>query len=486
MNAVAPGHGSSRPATTLGCSVDTVWLWPNIPLTFRQGGRVVSCDRDVIHERVARLHGPGVTHSGVAWAVGRAAEHLTDGNVERAERSLSRTALPLVTPDGHRLMCAVGERLGLPIPDIRVGASPRLWSPADIERVARLHVADTLAAWRQIAKFGFDPSEARDERGRWTTGAGSGTEPAAHGGGGRGTDQGIAPGRYTILAGTASVLRNPVALDAALAIGDAVLETAATAAAAITPVGWVVIGAIAVGGVAYLVYHRTTAAAPPSPHPPAILPGRSTTPLPPIQPPGFPASPPVALPNHTASPVEARRPQILTSPGEPLVEEHEVYVGLSPEELAEMRAAHAIMTPEELDRVAGEAAAAAKHARSAQEIRQAVATAANQRAKGDTSSARGTNAHLILNRALKILRDTRNLDHAGEVSYKDGEVVRYGTKGSIRVDIVVGHPGRPERVPEYKTGSEANRLSSRRVHRIRRHLPRGYKHIPIDELRPQP
>ncbi len=485
MNAVAPGHGSSRPATTLGCSVDSVWLWPGIPLTLRQGGRVVSCDRDAILERVARLHGPGVTHSGVAWAVGRAAEHLTNGDGERAERSLSRAELPLVTPDGHRLMCAVGERLGLPIPDIRVDASPRLWSPADIERVARLHVADTLAAWRQIAKFGFDPSEARDERGRWTTGAGSGSGSAARGGG-RGPDQRVVPGRYAVLAGTAAVLRNPVALDAALAIGDAALETAATAAAAITPVGWVVIGAIAVGGVAYLVYHRTAAAAPLSPQLPATQPGRSTTPLPPIPPPGFPASPPVTLPNHTANPVEARRPQILTSPGEPLVEEHEVYVGLSPEELAEMRAAHAIMTPQELDRVAGEAAAAAKHARSAREIRQAVATAANQRAKGDTPWARGTNAHLILNRALNILRDTRNLDHAGEVSYKDGKVVRYGTKGSIRVDIVVGHPERPERVPEYKTGGEANRLSSRRVHRIREHLPEGYKHIPIDELRPQP
>jgi hypothetical protein len=206
----------------------------------------------------------------------------------------------------------------------------------------------------------------------------------------------------------------------------------------------------------------------------------------PIQPPGFPASPPVGLPNHTASPVEARRPQVVTSPAEPLVEEHEVYVGLSPEELAEMRAAHAMMTPEELDRVAGEAAAAAKNARSAQELRQAVATAANQLARGDTPWARGTNAHLILDRAIEKLTDNGNFQHAGEVSYLDGKVARYGAKGSIRVDIVVGDPRRPAQVHGYKTGSTTNRLSTERVHIIRKHLPDGYKHIPIREPRPKP
>lgn len=167
--------------------------------------------------------------------------------------------------------------------------------------------------------------------------------------------------------------------------------------------------------------------------------------------------------------------------------EHEVYVGLSPEELAEMRAAHAVMTPEELDRVAGQAAAAAKDARSAQELRQAVATAANQRAKGDTPWARGTNAHLILGRALEKLTETGNFDHVGEVSYLNGNVVRYGTKGSLRVDIVVGNPDRPEQVREYKTGSNAtNRLSMERVYGIRKHLPKDYAHIPIRELRPRP
>ena len=485
MNAVILGHGVSRPAATLCCSLDAVHLWPGIPLTFRQGGRVVPGEQGAILERVARLHGPAVTHSGVAWAVGRAAEHLTDGDVARAGRCLARVDLPLVTPDGHRLMLIVAERLGLPIPDIRIGAAPRLWSQADLARVARFHVADTLAAWQQMAKFGFNPDEVRDERGRWTTGAGSGAGPTAQGRGGDGAKPGTIPDRYAVIAGTAGVLRNPAALDAALTAGDAMLEVAAGAAAA-TPVGWATIGVIALGGTAYLVYHRTTAAGPPPPQLPTVQPGRSTTPLPPIQPPGFPASPPVRLPNHIASPVAARPPQILTSPGDPLVAEHEVYVGLTPEELAEMYAAHAVMTPEELDRVAGQAAAAAAGAKSAAELRQAVATAADKLAKGDTPWARGTNAHLILNHAWKKLNDSCIVQHKGEVSYLDGKVVAYGRKGSIRVDLVLGNPWTPEKACEYKTGKPENRLTLERIALIRKHLPKGYQHIPVSELRPNP
>ncbi len=486
MNAVIPGHGVSRPAATLCCSLDAVHLWPGIPLTYRQGGRVVPGDQGAILERVARLHGPGVTHSGVAWAIGRAAAYLTQGDVARARRSLSYTDLPHLTPDGYRLMRAVGERLGLPLPEIRVGVSPRLWSPADLERATRLHVADTLAAWQQMAKFGFDPNEARDERGRWTTGAASGAGQAAQGGGAGSPERRITPARYAVISGTAGVLRNPAALDAAVAAGDVMLEAAAAGAAAVTPVGWVTIGAVAVGGAAYLVHQRTTAAGSPPPQLPAVQPGRSTTPLPPIQPPGFPAAPPVRLPNHTASPVAARPAQILTSPGDPLVAEHEVYVGLTPEELAEMYAAHAVMTPEELDRVAGQAAAAAKGAKSAAELRQAVATAADKLAKGDTPWARGTNAHLILNRALQKLNKTSRFQHKGEISYLGGKVVRYGTRGSIRVDVLVGDTKKPKKIFDFKIGKDKNGLSPERIARIRRHLPKRSKNIPILELRPKP
>ena len=144
------------------------------------------------------------------------------------------------------------------------------------------------------------------------------------------------------------------------------------------------------------------------------------------------------------------------------------------------------MTPEELDRVAGQAAAAAAGAKSAAELRQAVATAADKLAKGDTPWARGTNAHLILNRALKKVNDSCSFQHKGEISYFDGIVVRYGTKGSIRVDILVGDPWKPEKICEFKTGKDENGLSPGRIALIRKHLPEGYKHIPVSELRPNP
>ncbi len=193
------------------------------------------------------------------------------------------------------------------------------------------------------------------------------------------------------------------------------------------------------------------------------------------------------LPAHTGSPAESRRPQFLTSPAEPIREAHEIYVGLSPDELAEMDAAHAVMTREELDRVAGEVAAAAKNAKSPQEARQALATAANRLAKGDTPSTRGTNAHLILDRAIKKLKGSPGFDFASEVSYRGGKVVDYGDEGSIRVDIVAGHPKTPQWIDEFKTGAHEDEvLSQRRIDLIRKHLPKDYKNIPIHKLRPKP
>ena len=68
----------------------------------------------------------------------------------------------------------------------------------------------------------------------------------------------------------------------------------------------------------------------------------------------------------------------------------------------------------------------------------------------------------------------------------DGKVVRYGTRGSIRVDVLVGDPEKPTEIHEFKTGRDSNRLTPERIALIRKHLPEGYKHIPIRELRPNP
>jgi RHS repeat-associated protein len=69
-----------------------------------------------------------------------------------------------------------------------------------------------------------------------------------------------------------------------------------------------------------------------------------------------------------------------------------------------------------------------------------------------------------------------------EISYLNGEVVKHGTAGSIRVDAVRGAVDAPKAIADLKTGMGA--LTAARVSEIRIHLPAGYQGIPIFEVRP--
>jgi RHS repeat-associated protein len=74
-------------------------------------------------------------------------------------------------------------------------------------------------------------------------------------------------------------------------------------------------------------------------------------------------------------------------------------------------------------------------------------------------------------------------DFGTEVSYLDHQVVlRYGTKGSVRFDVVWGPLERPLAVFDLKTGSAG--LSAAREAIMRLHLPEGYENIPIFVIRP--
>ena len=74
-------------------------------------------------------------------------------------------------------------------------------------------------------------------------------------------------------------------------------------------------------------------------------------------------------------------------------------------------------------------------------------------------------------------------DLSTEVSYKGGKLTSYrGKTGSIRVDAVEGFVDRPTAIYELKTGSA--QLTVSRVDTIRQNLPKGYKDIPIIEIRP--
>ncbi len=69
-----------------------------------------------------------------------------------------------------------------------------------------------------------------------------------------------------------------------------------------------------------------------------------------------------------------------------------------------------------------------------------------------------------------------------EVSYKNGRVVPYGTKGSVRLDVVEGGETSPTAIYDLKTGSAS--LTQARIQQIKSHLPAGYQYVPVSEVRP--
>jgi len=67
-------------------------------------------------------------------------------------------------------------------------------------------------------------------------------------------------------------------------------------------------------------------------------------------------------------------------------------------------------------------------------------------------------------------------DLTPEVSYRNGEIVKRGTSGSIRLDVVEGPVKTPTAIYDLKTGSAT--LTLQRIAEIRQHLPAGYQNIP--------
>lgn len=84
----------------------------------------------------------------------------------------------------------------------------------------------------------------------------------------------------------------------------------------------------------------------------------------------------------------------------------------------------------------------------------------------------------------QFARNVNGLNRAdlkAEVSYRNGKVEPWGTPGSIRVDVRLGSDLRPRAIFDLKTGNA--RLTPARVQRIRDHLPKAFKDIPIIEIR---
>jgi hypothetical protein len=95
----------------------------------------------------------------------------------------------------------------------------------------------------------------------------------------------------------------------------------------------------------------------------------------------------------------------------------------------------------------------------------------------------GTRVHTVFAREVEALGRG---DLKTEVSYLNGEVVKYGTPGSVRLDVVEGPVTAPTAVYDLKTGSAT--LTPERIAEILRHLPNNGRLpdgslVPVIEIR---
>ena len=74
-----------------------------------------------------------------------------------------------------------------------------------------------------------------------------------------------------------------------------------------------------------------------------------------------------------------------------------------------------------------------------------------------------------------------NVNLATEKSYLNGELVDWGTPGSVRLDVVEGPLDSPTAIYDLKTGSA--RLTRARIAQIQKHVPGGAS-VPVHMVRP--
>jgi RHS repeat-associated protein len=129
---------------------------------------------------------------------------------------------------------------------------------------------------------------------------------------------------------------------------------------------------------------------------------------------------------------------------------------------------------------APEAAAAAGSEAATEDVLTGLADEAVDAVGPGQGPAYGTRVHAEFASRVDALGPNSGL--ATEVSYLNGQVVPYGTKGSVRLDVVAGETGRPVAVYDLKTG--AAELTPARIQQIRQNLPQGCQNVPIQEIRP--
>lgn len=112
----------------------------------------------------------------------------------------------------------------------------------------------------------------------------------------------------------------------------------------------------------------------------------------------------------------------------------------------------------------------------------ALQDAANQAVK-NVGAGKGPVYGTRVHSEFQSLVENLGSDISTEVSYLNGNLVPHGTKGSVRLDAVVGDINKPSSVFDLKTGGA--RLTPKRINEIRQNLPFDSQNIPIKEVRPQ-
>ena len=105
---------------------------------------------------------------------------------------------------------------------------------------------------------------------------------------------------------------------------------------------------------------------------------------------------------------------------------------------------------------------------------QNAADEANKSIEPGKGHVRGTNVHTAFKNIVDELRSD-GVDVTPEVSYKDGKVVPYGTKGSVRADAVVGDVNSPSAVYDLKTGDA--KMSTTEVQNYKNNVPSSVNKI---------
>lgn len=123
--------------------------------------------------------------------------------------------------------------------------------------------------------------------------------------------------------------------------------------------------------------------------------------------------------------------------------------------------------------MAGKANGALKGAENIESKLQKAANGAADAVGEGSGAVHGTKVHTEFSKA-KIEGTTP------EVSYKNGQVVPYGTEGSKRVDRVVGNINNPKAIYDLKTGNA--KVTPRNVTQYQQHVPGN---LILKEIKPK-